>query len=348
MNSPLKTIAFVAGFLMLALSVYPAAAQVETVSRAACGFPYLDCSGDETLVDVNNFILTTISAFLILIGTLATIFLVYAGVIYISSSGNEEQASRAKRQVLYAVIGIILALSANLIMNAVVDRDALTIVALVDPFINMAVILTGTLATIYLIYAGFVYITSEGDEQESSRARRQILYAVIGIILALSANIILNAVINRDALTIVALVDPFINMALALISTIAAISLIYAGTVYITSTGDIEESNRARRQILYSILGLVVAGAAYTIVNVVVTTDPSPLLVIIRNVVNAVLAILAMIAAVYMIVAGTMYITSAGEQEQAARAKGQIIYALAGIAVIILSSVLVNFIIAAV
>lgn len=273
MNSPLKTIAFVAGFLMLALSVYPAAAQVETVSRAACGFPYLDCSGDETLVDVNNFILTTISAFLILIGTLATIFLVYAGVIYISSSGNEEQASRAKRQVLYAVIGIIL---------------------------------------------------------------------------ALSANIILNAVINRDALTIVALVDPFINMALALISTIAAISLIYAGTVYITSTGDIEESNRARRQILYSILGLVVAGAAYTIVNVVVTTDPSPLLVIIRNVVNAVLAILAMIAAVYMIVAGTMYITSAGEQEQAARAKGQIIYALAGIAVIILSSVLVNFIIAAV
>jgi hypothetical protein len=43
---------------------------------------------------------------------LAFIFILYAGILYITSSGNPEQAEKAKKAVAYAVIGIFVAVAA--------------------------------------------------------------------------------------------------------------------------------------------------------------------------------------------------------------------------------------------
>lgn len=56
--------------------------------------------------------------------------------------------------------------------------------------------LTGTIATISLLYGGFLYITSQGEESKAEQAKNIILYSVIGIIIIGISAVVVNVVIN--------------------------------------------------------------------------------------------------------------------------------------------------------
>lgn len=61
-------------------------------------------------------------------------------------------------------------------------------------------ILFGAVAAItilVLVIAGFSMVTSEGDPEKISRAKRAIIYALLGLAIALSAEIIILTVLNR-------------------------------------------------------------------------------------------------------------------------------------------------------
>ena len=66
----------------------------------------------------------------------------------------------------------------------------------------------------------------------------------------------------------------------------------------------------------------------------------------ITGIVNALLALAALIAAIFVVIGGVRYITSQGDEDAAAAAKNTVLYALIGVIVIALSAVVVNFIIA--
>ena len=52
-------------------------------------------------------------------------------------------------------------------------------------------------AVIYIIVAGFQLITSQGDPQQIAKARQTILFAVIGLVIAISAEVIIFFVLGR-------------------------------------------------------------------------------------------------------------------------------------------------------
>lgn len=52
--------------------------------------------------------------------------------------------------------------------------------------------LTGIVAVIMIMYAGFELITSSGDSQKITRARQIITYAVIGLVVIISARLIVS------------------------------------------------------------------------------------------------------------------------------------------------------------
>ncbi len=56
--------------------------------------------------------------------------------------------------------------------------------------------LVGTIAVISLLYGGFLYITSQGEEDKAEQAKNIILYSVIGIIIIGISAIIVNVVIS--------------------------------------------------------------------------------------------------------------------------------------------------------
>src|SRR3989344_6046334 len=73
--------------------------------------------------------------------------------------------------------------------------------------------------------------------------------------------------------------------------------------------------------------------------------DTGSLLTTIVDIVNVLLGLIGLIAAIYLVMGGVRYITSEGEEDQTKKAKNTIIYAVIGIIVIGFSAVLVNFVI---
>ena len=67
----------------------------------------------------------------------------------------------------------------------------------------------------------------------------------------------------------------FVNMTnwiLGFISILAVLFVIWGGVMYLTSAGDENRAESGKKTITYALLGLVIAGLAFAIVNIIVGT----------------------------------------------------------------------------
>ena len=65
-------------------------------------------------------IINTIMQWLLgLIGVIAVIAFVIAGILYLTAAGDEDRMQQAKRAMIYAIIGVIVALVGLVILKAV-------------------------------------------------------------------------------------------------------------------------------------------------------------------------------------------------------------------------------------
>lgn len=71
---------------------------------------------------LNDQVKTVTNTLLLIVGIAAVIMLIIGGLRYIFSGGNNEQVNAAKNTILYAVIGIVVALLAYAIVNFVLGR----------------------------------------------------------------------------------------------------------------------------------------------------------------------------------------------------------------------------------
>lgn len=67
----------------------------------------------------------------------------------------------------------------------------------VQTVVQIAFAIIGTLAVIYLLFASIQMITSQGDPQTIAKSRQAILYAVVGIVVAVSAELIVTFVLGK-------------------------------------------------------------------------------------------------------------------------------------------------------
>ncbi|MBI4022533.1 MAG: hypothetical protein HY372_04175 [Candidatus Andersenbacteria bacterium] len=144
-----------------------------------------------------------------LVSMVALAVFVWGGLTYITSLGDESRSAKAKRTIAYAVAGMMVAGLAFLIqvtveavgefglgrfigVGGVID----VIVSRLLAFIRVLLAPAGVFAFAALIYGGYMYITSGGDESRASLAKRVILYALLGLIVIGLSGIIVNIVIE--------------------------------------------------------------------------------------------------------------------------------------------------------
>lgn len=85
--------------------------------NAACLFGGENCPEGGIFKTVTNVLL-------FIIGAIAVIMLVIGGIRYTTSNGQSEQVTAAKNTILYAVVGIIVAILAYAVVNFVIDSFA--------------------------------------------------------------------------------------------------------------------------------------------------------------------------------------------------------------------------------
>ncbi|MBR5027019.1 hypothetical protein IKX64_00255 [Candidatus Saccharibacteria bacterium] len=79
-----------------------------------------DLTGDEASAAFSNTIVNIINAVLGVIGIVAVIFIVYGGVLYLTSGGDPSKTKKGKDALLYAAFGLIVVGLAYAIVNFVV------------------------------------------------------------------------------------------------------------------------------------------------------------------------------------------------------------------------------------
>ncbi len=96
---------------------------------------------------------------------------------------------------------------------------------------------------------------------------------VLGILLALplftGAQIIVDEVEVKGDVTVSLIVTAILNWAFGLLLAIAALFIIYAAFLYLTSGGDEEKVKKARQWIVYAVIAIIIAFLARAIVAIV-------------------------------------------------------------------------------
>ncbi|HXB12432.1 MAG TPA: pilin [Bacteroidia bacterium] len=174
--------------------------------------PWPDCSLNLDLTQSSNWNqlwligLALLDDLLYVGGVVAVVFVIYGGFRYLTSQGNPENIKAAGSTILNAIVGLIIAFIAagavsyignklggtstvNGLPNVVADGNTVSTV------LDIVFMLMGGIAVIMVIFGGFKYVTSGGDPQATARAKDTILYALIGMAVAIFATVILNFIL---------------------------------------------------------------------------------------------------------------------------------------------------------
>lgn len=80
--------------------------------------------GAESDKDISGAIKTAIQVLLIVAGIIAVIMIIVGGLKYVTSSGDPQAISSAKKTIIYAIIGLVVVIFAQLIVQFVLSRSS--------------------------------------------------------------------------------------------------------------------------------------------------------------------------------------------------------------------------------
>ena len=160
---------------------------------------------------------------LLILGILAIIGIIMAGLKYITAGGDQQKAESGKKALLFSVYGIILAVLCVFLIQTTVNeirriaapipgatntteitmpfKNVGPVAELADFFnqngliwavITLAIVYSEAVAIFFILYASFQYMTAYGDESKAEGAKKTIIWAVVGLAVVLSVNVILN------------------------------------------------------------------------------------------------------------------------------------------------------------
>lgn len=159
--------------------------------------------------DIRTVILNILLSVLLFMGLIAVVVIVIAGIWLVVSLGDEGAKDKAKKIILYAIVGLIVIMLSSAIVVFIVEAtggesifgavpnisgqdEAIdireSVLTILQGFLNFM----GLIAVIVIVIAGIYLVVSLGEEQAKDRAKRIIFYAVVGLLIILFASAIVG------------------------------------------------------------------------------------------------------------------------------------------------------------
>ena len=162
---------------------------------------------DTSLIDVIVIIINAVLSFL---GIIFIALIIYGGYMWMFSGGNEQNIEKAKKILINSSIGVAIVLASaaisSLVINTIKDGDMATADQWMNPdrsvsdiivaIINIALGVFGVLFTGMIIYSGYVWMFSGGNEEKVGKARKMLVSAVIGAVIIMMSFAITMLITN--------------------------------------------------------------------------------------------------------------------------------------------------------
>lgn len=132
------------------------------------------------------------------------------------------------------------------------------------------------LSVVTLIIAGFMYMSSGGDENKVSQAKQVWTGSIISATILLFSGVLKNFIqkplegIDQGNATLNSLplvIQNVSNLLLTFVGAFALVVLVYNGIKYMLASGEPEKIEKAKKQTKYAVIGLVIAVLAYYLID---------------------------------------------------------------------------------
>ena len=135
-------------------------------------------------------------------GTIAVIFLIIGGVMYMISAGNKEMMERGKKTIIFAMAGLAVVVAAPTFLYEIKrilggDTSGFTgydMETILTNVLNFLLSIIGILAIIGLIIGSVWMFSAAGDEERYKMGIKTVTCSIIGIVIALCSLIIVKEI----------------------------------------------------------------------------------------------------------------------------------------------------------
>lgn len=141
----------------------------------------------------------------IFVASIAVLSIIYSGIRILASGGEEEVITKHKTHIFYAIGGLVLIGLAEFAVKEVIfpkqgesipraDQAKL----LIKNITNMLAALIGMIAVLMYIYGGYLYVIAGTEEENINKAKKVLINATVGILIAGGSYGIVNTLIRLE------------------------------------------------------------------------------------------------------------------------------------------------------
>jgi hypothetical protein len=140
-----------------------------------------------------------------IIVVLALVFILIGAMMILLSAGNSGMVENGKSAITMALVGLAIGVAAPSILKELANivgwggadaslAKALTLSQIAMKVLNFLLGSMGIIALIMLVIGAIMYLTSAGDEDRVEKGKEIFKYSLIGVLLAMSAMILVTQV----------------------------------------------------------------------------------------------------------------------------------------------------------
>ncbi len=272
------------------------AAEIFDVPKELCG-PLPCPEGSTSLETSKNFVEQLAGSLKVVIGAVAVLFIIIAGVKLVASGGNEEEFTKQSTTIIWGIIGLfVIGLASEIsdIFKVSNGSDILSnanealqktrifnrVVEVVMTFLKYII---GSISVAFVIRSGLRMVTLGGNEDEVGKDKKSIMYGILGLAIILMADPIIKKVFFKvdtnafpglqavrpgiDAGRLIQEIAGVTNVIAAITGPIALLALVGASLMYALAGGDEEKTAKAKKIIQWAIIGIVIIYGSFAIVS---------------------------------------------------------------------------------
>lgn len=241
--------------------------------------------------------------FRFVIGSVAILFIVIAGVKLVIQGANEEVANKQKQNLLWGLIGLGLIMVAGPVAEildlqdggflsdeyeigyraSLFDNQVLIIITFVKYII-------GSVAVLFMVRSGAKLVIAGESDEVLNLEKKNLMSAVFALFLIMVANVVVKevlfkvdpqnseysvsgqqAVVTFDTARGIEEIVGITNFIVTWTAPFAVLALMVGAVMYATAFGDEERTGKAKKIIYNSVLALLIIYGAFAIVSTFVS-----------------------------------------------------------------------------
>ena len=227
----------------------------------------------------------------VVLGIIAIIYLVGIGIKFTLSTGKEEELSKHKKHFAFVILGLFIFSAARVVAFVYFNPDTG-----VNPgfLVNQHVIngieakalqiklflqiLVGGVALLSIMTTAYRLMSSAGNEEVINKEKQLVKNFLLAAVIILGAEVLVRGVFfiqgadregitNQAVITGVREIIGIVNTLLTITAGLAVFMLVIASLYYVTSLGDEERAERAKKLVISSIIAIIITISAYSLIR---------------------------------------------------------------------------------